>query len=366
MTVYAGGLKSTDGGGRWLSLNSGAPRGNTRIEPIAMDPSTPTTLYGLTSSGVSKSVNGGESWTAIDSGLDGLNVNALSVDAFTHKVFAATYSGVYEYLDRSCAPNSTTLCLADGRFEVTTQWTTAAGQSGSGRAVALAGGDTGYFTFFGSKNVEVAVKVLNGCSASNGNFWVFAGGLTNVGVVMTVTDTETGTVKSYTNPQGTPFRPIQDTTAFATCAAGTATGTRPFTVSSGASTLRTQVVQSFAADATGPCVADSTTLCLSNSRYEVRARVKWLDFDEDARVLPLTADTGAFWFFGANNIEVLVKVLDGCEVNSRRWIFAGGLTNAQVILTVTDTQTGVVRTYTNPQGVAFEPIQDTSAFATCP
>ena len=36
-----------------------------------------------------------------------------------------------------------------------------------------------------------------------------------------------------------------------------------------------------------------------------------------------------------------------------------------MILTVTDTQTGAIRTYTNPQGTAFEPIQDTHAFP-CP
>src|SRR5580765_2865884 len=153
---------------------------------MAMDPSR-STLYARTSRGVSKSVDGGDHWTPIDSGLDEASITALSVDPVTHKVFAATYSGVYEYVDRSCAPTSTTLCLGDGRFAVTTQWTTAAGQSGFGRAVALEGGDTGYFTFFGADNVEVAVKVLNGCSL-NGNFWIFAGGLTNVGVVMTVTD----------------------------------------------------------------------------------------------------------------------------------------------------------------------------------
>jgi hypothetical protein len=33
--------------------------------------------------------------------------------------------------------------------------------------------------------------------------------------VITVTDTEAGTVKTYTNPQGTAFQPIQDTSAFA-------------------------------------------------------------------------------------------------------------------------------------------------------
>jgi hypothetical protein len=41
------------------------------------------------------------------------------------------------------------------------------------------------------------------------------------------------------------------------------------------------------------------------------------------------------------------------------------LTNVSVTLTVTDTVTGAVRTYTNPQGTAFAPIQDTNAFV-CP
>jgi hypothetical protein len=58
--------------------------------------------------------------------------------------------------------------------------------------------------------------------------------------------------------------------------------------------------------------------------------------------------------------------LNACTLNSRFWVFAGGLTNVRVVMTVTDTQTGTVKTYTNPQGVAFQPIQDTSAFATCP
>ena len=34
-------------------------------------------------------------------------------------------------------------------------------------------------------------------------------------------------------------------------------------------------------------------------------------------------------------------------------------------MTVTDMQTGAVRTYTNPQGTAFLPIQDTAAFPAC-
>jgi hypothetical protein len=63
------------------------------------------------------------------------------------------------------------------------------------------------------------VKVLDGCAVSN-TFWVFAGGLTNVQTTIQVTDTATGASQTYSNPQSTPFAPIQDTSAFATCAAG--------------------------------------------------------------------------------------------------------------------------------------------------
>lgn len=58
--------------------------------------------------------------------------------------------------------------------------------------------------------------MLNGCAINN-RYWFFAGGLTNVRTVVTVTDTQTGATETYTNPQNTPFRPIQDTDAFATC-----------------------------------------------------------------------------------------------------------------------------------------------------
>ncbi|MCP3912436.1 MAG: hypothetical protein GY713_15945, partial [Actinomycetia bacterium] len=66
----------------------------------------------------------------------------------------------------------------------------------------------------GPDNVEVVVKVLDGCG-ENGRFWVFATGLTNVAVELTVTDLETGAVRSYSNPQGRPFVPILDTLALA-------------------------------------------------------------------------------------------------------------------------------------------------------
>ena len=115
-----------------------------------------------------------------------------------------------------CLQDAATLCLNGGRFQVTANWRTSDGSSGRGQAVTLTD-DSGYFWFFGPNNVEVVVKALNACSQPAPRYWVFASGLTNVSVDLTVTDTKSGTVKAYSNPLGQPFMPIQDTGAFATC-----------------------------------------------------------------------------------------------------------------------------------------------------
>ena len=114
------------------------------------------------------------------------------------------------------------LYLNDKRFEVRTAWVSAAqGTSGVGTAVQLSA-DTGYFWFFYAANLEVVVKVLDACSV-DGHFWVFAGGLTNLGVQMTVLDTQTGVTQTYSNTEGTAFQPIQDT-RFESCPAAPAAG----------------------------------------------------------------------------------------------------------------------------------------------
>jgi hypothetical protein len=113
-----------------------------------------------------------------------------------------------------------------------------------------------------------------------------------------------------------------------------------------------------------PCVADATTLCLNGSRFEVRAHWRKADGSTGTgQVRPLTADTGSFWFFGEENVAVVVKVLAACALPGRHfWVYAAGLTNLGVTLDVTDTRTGAVRTYENPLGKAFVPIEETSAF----
>ena len=115
------------------------------------------------------------------------------------------------------------------------------------------------------------------------------------------------------------------------------------------------------------CVADTTSLCLDNGRF--RVTTAWRTGDGSTghgRAINLTANSGYFWFFDAANVEMIVKVLDGCEVNQHDWVFAAGLTNVEVTTTVTDTYSGLSRIYTNAQATPFAPVQDTAAFETCP
>jgi hypothetical protein len=286
-------------------------------------------------------------------------------DAFVAKVSPSACDGV-------------DLCLNDARFAVSATFSvpSAPDVAHAAHAVQLTP-DTGYFWFFNPSNIEVVVKVLNGCGLG-GNYWVFAGGLTNINVVITVTDTSTGMVKTYANPPNTKFQPIQDTSAFATCSSS----------STSASAAEQEVVeqeneslQELLTRETGPfsiwaeesfasasaCIAGPTALCLNGGRFQVTAV-----FDVGggnsgtANVVQLTPDTGYLWFFGRSNIEAVVKVLDGCGLGGHYWVFAGGLTDVDMVMTVTDTMTGVSKTYTNPPNTKFQPTQDTSAFATCP
>lgn len=114
-----------------------------------------------------------------------------------------------------CISGGPILCLNQGRFEVKVTWTTSTG-TGAGQAIQLTD-ESGFFTFFDPSNVELTVKILNGCGLSRPRYWVFMSGLTNVGVQVTVTDTKTGQVKTYNNPRDRTFAPVLDTNAFNTC-----------------------------------------------------------------------------------------------------------------------------------------------------
>lgn len=102
-----------------------------------------------------------------------------------------------------------TLFLGEGwRFTLEAQWQTD-GASGPGIPVQWTT-DTGAFFFFRRDNIELVVKVLEGCSLT-GHYWVFAAGMTNVGVTLTVRSPTAS--RTYVNPVGQTFVTITDTLA---------------------------------------------------------------------------------------------------------------------------------------------------------
>jgi len=117
----------------------------------------------------------------------------------------------------------------------------------------------------------------------------------------------------------------------------------------------------------GPCVEDAQTLCVAG---RFRARAEWKAPDGRAgvaSVLPVpSGGSGLLWFVSPDSLDLLVKVLDGCAGNGHHWLFVGPANNLQYLLTVTDTQTGQVRVYFNPQGVSPQAVTDTYAFEGCP
>jgi hypothetical protein len=108
-------------------------------------------------------------------------------------------------------------------------------------------------------------------------------------------------------------------------------------------------------------------LFLRQGRFHIRANWNAPGFGQgSAQAMPLTDESGYFTFFDPDNVELIVKVLNGCPVNQRYWVFMAGLTNVGVTIFVEDTLTGHQETYSNPAGRPFQPILDTSRFATCP
>ncbi len=112
------------------------------------------------------------------------------------------------------------------------------------------------------------------------------------------------------------------------------------------------------------CVPGGTVLCLQDGRF--RVDVRWWTVPhtpgQHAQAVPLTDDTGNFWFFAPENLEVMIKILNGCGLNQRWWAFASGLTDVGFDLEVWDLETGRIWTDHHDQGQTYRPRLDTNAF----
>ncbi len=258
--------------------------------------------------------------------------------------------------ETGCVATDRALCLADGRFRVEADWRDFQGNQGRGMAMPLTA-DTGTFWFFDPANVEVVLKVLDG-RPLNEHFWTFYGALSSVEYQLTVTDAQTGVARRYANVPGN-LASRADTESFGPNGASLERYVLPREPEGG----RGEVVR---VDSLvlrgGGCAPSSQRLCLAGGRFALEA--SWRDFAGNqgvGMVVPLSGDTGYFWFFAETNVEVVAKVLDGTALNDHFWVFYGALSSVEYTLTVTDTQTGAVRNYLNPSG-HLASVADTGAF----
>lgn len=118
-----------------------------------------------------------------------------------------------------CVRDSDTACLQNDRFEVNVTWNNNDG-NGVGQIMSFGGhraegAESAFYFFQSATNFEMGIKVLNACIPAFANkFWVFISGLTDQGWQVTIRDTQTGAIKTYSNARGHLSTTFADTSAF--------------------------------------------------------------------------------------------------------------------------------------------------------
>ena len=249
---------------------------------------------------------------------------------------------------------------------------------------------SGLLYFFDRDNVEILVKVLDGC-AINGHRWVFVAPVTTLGFRLMIRrsgkqiagsawnyDSERRTEQQILgrilgNPVDRTARTVSDTTAFPCTAAEIAAvkagasgagGDYGQTAPSTERPLATPATSpvSLASGARTDCVPGGPALTLRGG-YKVSMCYE-TDKGEigDARDWGLgSTQSGLLYFFERDNVEVLIKVLDGCGVNGHRWVFVAPVTTLAFNLHV-ESPDGKPWTHTNRLNQTADTRSDTSAF----
>ncbi len=233
---------------------------------------------------------------------------------------------------RSRTQSAHDLRFEEDRFNARVLWR-ADWESGSGLATTQPlTDDTGAFWFFRSDNLELTSKLLDARALSD-SWWFFYSALTTVEHWIELTDRINGQSRSYHNLPGGQ-RSLADTQTFHAKTRGP-----------GAPTVASVARQG---DECG-----DTVLCLG-SGFEIE--VDWLAPTRPSgprsgagQAAPISADTGSFWFFRPDNLELLIKVLDGRSINGHFWVFWASLSGLEFTIRVSNGE-GLVREYLHEPG----------------
>ena len=246
----------------------------------------------------------------------------------------------------SCVPSPSVLCLANGRFAVDVDWHShRTGRFGRANAVEYSR-ESGQFWFFDDENIELLVKILDGRNG-NGHHWYFSGAVTNVEYWVTVTDHQTGRTRTYHNPAGT-LCGHSDLQTFGEEDAVASMSGLEFAASAPSSVQPT----TGSTEDGETCAPGPEDLLLHDGRFAVEA--SWSTDRRGGRsgaghAVLATEKSASFWFFKPENLELVVKILDGRANNGKFWVLYGALSDVAYTLRVTDLTTCETRVYTQAE-----------------
>ena len=342
-TATAGVYRSEDAGATWEGASQGLPNpaaaaGFILYSPVfqlVADPIRSDYLYAATQGGVSRTTDGARTWQPFSNGLAPQATEALAVSADGRRLYAGTEGGGVFELDletavppSACTASSSRLCLVGSRYAVDLIATLPGSSAWTPGAARPLGDRSGYFGLpfaTGDPDLpEVVVKMLAQGELGSAAAPVFYSSLTNLPYYLTVTDTVTGERRSYASKPGSPL-----------C---------------GGVDIPPEPSEASASPRAAP-KAGGAALSLIGGRFSVTL---------DARRPGSTAVVhGAamasgdrFGFFSLPEVtgdpqfpEIVVKMIDGRPLNGDFWFFQTGLTSLAYTLTVTDSVTGIVRSY---------------------
>jgi photosystem II stability/assembly factor-like uncharacterized protein len=362
-TVYAGTtlgvFKSTNAGGSWSSVLSGA------TDSLAIDPARPSSIYAGTDRGVSKSTDDGSNWSVKLSTTFNDSIVALAIDPLKHSTIYAADSDYYgSVLYKSTDEGQT--WGADGAVSLFVNVDAGALAIDPVQPATLYAG-TGYGFYRGtdsgaspipwkSASVNLSDEVpavaidprdpntLYAGTAHRGVFkstdrgetWAtFNAGLTNLAVNSLAID-----------PSGARLH------------AGTAGGVFDYEISS------------------KPCVPGSNVLCFLGNRFQ--ASLVATDHSTGAVIAGHAVDRGdRFGYFSLPELtgdptfpEVVIKMVDATSLPAPYgggfWLFYSTLTDVDYTMTVVDTVSGDSKTYRSDPAIPTCGAVDTAAFRKAP
>jgi photosystem II stability/assembly factor-like uncharacterized protein len=320
------------GAGQWMDVGAGLPI-PVSVTSVAIDPTSPATLYAATDQGVFRRADRGATWARYSDGLPDGPASALVIDATGRYLHVAAAGGVYDLVTvPPCADSAVSLCFLGGRFVATViAVDPRTGRQETGHAVAQ-DDRWGYFSlpdFTGDPDFpEIVVKMADASSLDAG-YWLFHSGLTDLQYTLMVQDTVTGFSKSYQNDRSDPESLCggADTSSFTGFPAATRSAAKSSAPGSSLTLLgRFHVALTAVDPRTG---TEAMGVAISRD-------AKWGYFS-----LPAFTGDPAF-------PEAFVKMLDATSLpGGYFWLFHTGLTDLEYTLTVTDSTTGGQKVYRN-------------------